>query len=174
MDVQGSEPSILANGRGKLAGAVAIQCGISFVTLYKNQPAFGEIDLEMRAQEMIPHRFTDVKRWSTKPTVRGTEPRAAFHRLLEADIACVRDLIHPDSMSDADLAKLALIARLPGPGGPVPRGTCRPPLDRGGEPDAPLREDGGRLPAVSWCEEDQFRALFAGSSSSSFSAGTAG
>jgi FkbM family methyltransferase len=110
MDVQGSELPILENGRGKLADAVAIQLEISFIPLYKDQPTFGAIDLEMRRQGLIPHRFTNVKTWSISPTTRGGNPRAPFHQLLEADIVYVRDIIRPDDVTDAQLAKLALIA----------------------------------------------------------------
>jgi len=110
MDVQGSELPILANGRAKLSDAVAIQLEISFIPLYKDQPTFGDIDVEMRRQGLIPHRFTDVKTWSISPTTRNGDPRAPFNQLLEADIVYVCDVIHPDSVTDAQLAKLGLIA----------------------------------------------------------------
>lgn len=110
MDVQGSELSILSNGRVKLAETVAVQLEISFITLYKDQPTFGDIDREMRLQGLIPHRFVNVKNWSISPTTRGGDPRVPFHQLLEADIVYIRDLIHADAMSIAQLAKLALVA----------------------------------------------------------------
>jgi hypothetical protein len=46
----------------------------------------GIIDLELRSQGFIPHRFTDVKRWSITPTIRNNDPRLPFNQLLEADI----------------------------------------------------------------------------------------
>jgi FkbM family methyltransferase len=110
MDIQGSELSVLANGHLKLADSVAVQCEISFITLYKDQPTFGDIDLELRSQGLIPHRFTAVKTWSIKPTTRAGDPRSPFNQLLEADIVYIRDIIHPDDVSDAQLAKLALVA----------------------------------------------------------------
>lgn len=110
MDVQGSELSILTHGRQKLAHCVAVQTEISFITLYKDQPTFGDIDLELRRQGLIPHRFMAVKNWAISPTVRAGEPRYPFHQLLEADIVYVRDIIHPESMSSEQLAKLAVIA----------------------------------------------------------------
>ncbi len=112
MDVQGSELMILANGRKKLADCVAVQTEISFITLYKDQPTFGDIDRELRSQGFIPHRFTEVKRWSIAPVVRGNEPRLPFNQLLEGDIVYVRDIIRPSTMSDHQLAKLAVIAQI--------------------------------------------------------------
>jgi FkbM family methyltransferase len=110
LDVQGSELSILEHGRTKLAKCVAVQTEISFITLYKNQPAFGDIDREMRRQGFIPHRFAHIKNWAISPTIRAGEPRYPFHQLLEADIVYIRDIIHPDAMDDQQIAKLAAIA----------------------------------------------------------------
>jgi hypothetical protein len=83
---------------------------VSFITLYKNQPTFGDIDRELRRQGFIPHRFTDVKCWSISPTIRAGQPRYPFNQLLEADLVYVRDIIHPDGMADDQVAKLAVIA----------------------------------------------------------------
>jgi FkbM family methyltransferase len=110
MDVQGAELMVLQNGREKLAGCVAAQLEVSFVTLYKGQPAFGAIDLEMRAQGFIPHRFMDIKRWGIAPAIIGNDPRMAGNQLLEADIVYVRDPVHADAMTDDQLKKLAAIA----------------------------------------------------------------
>jgi FkbM family methyltransferase len=110
IDVQGFELTIFRNGREKLSSCVAVQTEISFITLYKNQPTFGEVDLELRAQGLIPHRFTDVKQWSIAPTVRNNDPRLPYHQLLEADIVYIRDIVHAGNMSDDQLAKLAAIA----------------------------------------------------------------
>jgi FkbM family methyltransferase len=111
MDVQGSELSILVHGRTKLAQCVAVQTEISFITLYKNQPAFGDIDQEMRRQGFIPHRFANIKNWPISP-IRAGEPRYPFHQLLEADIVYIRDIIHPENMDNQQVAKLAAIAHL--------------------------------------------------------------
>jgi FkbM family methyltransferase len=110
MDVQGSELMVLQNGRNKLSDCVAVQSEISFVTLYKEQPSFGHIDLELRAQGFVPHCFTNVKRWSITPTIRNNDPRLPFNQLLEADIVYIKDIIHPDGLSDLQLRKLAAIA----------------------------------------------------------------
>ncbi len=112
MDVQGAELMVLQNGRGKLADCVAVQLEASFVTLYKNQPPLGAVDLEMRAQGFIPHRFMDVKRWSIAPAIAGNDPRVALNQLLESDIVYIRDLTHPEGFSDPQLKKLAAIAHV--------------------------------------------------------------
>jgi len=112
MDVQGAELMVLQNGREKLAGCVAAQLETSFVTLYKDQPPFGAIDLEMRGQGFIPHRFMDIKRWPIAPAISGNDPRVPIHQLLESDIVYIRDLTRPDGFSEGQLKKLALIAHV--------------------------------------------------------------
>ena len=110
MDVQGAELMVLRNGLAKLAGCVAAQIEVSFVTLYKGQPPFGAIDLEMREMGFLPHRFMDLKRWSVAPAIIGNDPRIAGNQLLEADIVYLRDLTRADAMTDDQLKRLAVIA----------------------------------------------------------------
>ena len=110
MDIQGGEHTVFVHGRQKLAMTVAIQVEVSFITLYKNQPSFGDIDLEMRAQGFIPHAFPAVKRWPIAPFVLNGNPRAPLNQLLEADVLYVRDYSKPERMSDDQLKHLALVA----------------------------------------------------------------
>lgn len=112
MDVQGAELMVLQNGRQKLAQCVAAQLETSFVPLYRDQPCFGAVDLEMRAQGFIPHCFVNVKRWSIAPAIAGNDPRIAMNQLLESDIVYIRDLTHADGFSDLQLKKLAAIAQM--------------------------------------------------------------
>ena len=110
IDIQGGELAVFQGGKLKLSEAVAIQTEISFVTLYKDQPALGDIDAEMRSQGFIPHCFAAVKRWPIAPCVFDNDPRQALNQLLEADIVYVRDFSRPASMGDEQLKHLALIA----------------------------------------------------------------
>jgi len=110
IDIQGGELAVFKGGKAKLAEAVAIQTEISFVTLYKNQPSLGEVDLELRSQGFLPHCFAAIKHWPIAPAVIDNNPRQALNQLLEADIVYVRDFAHADSMSNEQLKHLALIA----------------------------------------------------------------
>jgi FkbM family methyltransferase len=110
IDIQGGELDVFRGGRRKLAECVAIQTEVSFVTLYENQPAFGDVDVELRSQGFMPHCFAAVKRWVIAPFVIDDEPRRPLNQLLEADIVYVRDFARPDAMTDEQLKHLALIA----------------------------------------------------------------
>jgi FkbM family methyltransferase len=110
IDVQGSELSVFQNGQAKLAEAVAIQTEVSFITLYQNQPSFGEVDLELRRQGFIPHGFTEASRRPIGNFVVGDGAIPRSNQLTEADIVYVRDFTHPDVMTDEQLKHLGLIA----------------------------------------------------------------
>ena len=110
IDVQGSELAVFQGGAAKLSGTVMIQVEVSFITLYKDQPSVGQIDLELRRQGFIPHCFAGVKRGPISPYVIAGQRRRPLRQLVEADIVYARDFVHPGRMSDEQLKHLALIA----------------------------------------------------------------
>lgn len=109
IDVQGSELAIFRSGRRRLAEAVMIQTEVSFLPLYKQQPVFSEIDLELRSQGFVPHALIAINRRMIQPMV-GADPFAAIHQLLEADAVYVRDFTRPDDIGTEQLKHLALVA----------------------------------------------------------------
>ena len=110
IDIQGGELKVFQGGAAKLSQAVVIQTEVCFVTLYKDQPSFGHIDLEMRRQGYIPHCFTAVKTWPIAPFVINNDPYQGMNQLLESDIVYVRDFSRPELIRDEQLKHLALIA----------------------------------------------------------------
>jgi len=106
MDVQGAEIDVMRGGRQRLAKAVAVMTEVSFVTLYRGQPTFGEMDGELRHMGFIPHCFAAAKCW---PIATATAvPNASPHQLLEADVVYVRDFTR--SMGIDQWKHLAMIA----------------------------------------------------------------
>jgi Methyltransferase FkbM domain len=110
IDVQGSELAIFEGGRNKLGSAVAIQTEVSFIPLYRNQPAFGEIDRFLRSLGFIPHAFAAIDRRAIVPVLIENDKYRGLNQLLEADIVYVRDFRYPEKMSDEQLKFLAVIA----------------------------------------------------------------
>jgi len=110
MDIQGGELAALEHGQARLAQCAAIQLEVSFVPLYEGQPAFGEIDVWLRARGFMPHAFADLKRWSIAPVLRNNDMREPFNQLLEADVVYVRDPTTPELWNPAVMRRLALIA----------------------------------------------------------------
>nr|WP_246752471.1 FkbM family methyltransferase [Bradyrhizobium diazoefficiens] len=110
IDVQGSELAVFGSGRQKLKQAVAIQTEVSFLCLYKDQPTFGDIDVELRKQGFVPHAFTSVKQRMIAPLSDPSNPHAAMNQLLEADIVYVRNFMRPADMTVEQLKHLAMIS----------------------------------------------------------------
>jgi hypothetical protein len=110
MDIQGCERDVLAHGRAKLAGAVAVQTEVSFITLYKDQPTLGEMDVMMRELGFLPHCFAEMKIWPLAPTVISGQPNRGLRQLLEADLVYVRDFTRAKNMTAEQWKHLALIA----------------------------------------------------------------
>jgi FkbM family methyltransferase len=109
IDIQGAELEVFKSGRNKLAKTVAVQTEVSFVSLYRDQPAFGTVDLSLREMGFIPHCLAELKRWSIVPLVFG-DTRTPGNQLLEADLVYVRDFLRPENLSGEQWKHLALIA----------------------------------------------------------------
>lgn len=110
IDVQGAEREVMSHGRAKLAGAVAVQLEVSFVSLYHKQPSIGDMDLFMRGLGFLPHCFADVKVWPLAPTLVSGKDNVGLRQLLEADLVYVRDFTHAANLSPEQWKQLALIA----------------------------------------------------------------
>jgi len=110
IDIQGAELSVFQHGQKRLGHAVAIQTEVSFLPLYKDQPVFGEIDLELRKQGFVPHAFAAIKKWMIAPLKDTNNPYASINQLLEADVVYVRDFTRPNDMGTEQLKHLALVA----------------------------------------------------------------
>ena len=110
LDIQGAELTVLKNGSKKLSNCLAIQLEVSFICLYEQQPSFGEMDVWMRSQGYVPHRFIHTKKWSISPTVFNHDWRKPGNQLLEADLVYIRDPLTLHLLTDIQLKKMALIS----------------------------------------------------------------
>jgi len=109
IDVQGSELAVFQNGRNRLSKAVAIQTEVSFLPLYKGQPVFGDVDLELRAQGFVPHTFVSQFKLLIAP-MQFKDPYFGLNQVVEADIVYVRDFTRAESMEPEQLKHLAMVA----------------------------------------------------------------
>jgi FkbM family methyltransferase len=110
IDVQGSELTIFRNGRTTLAGAVAVHTEMSFVPLYRDQPLFGEVDAELRAQGFVLHTFAALKKWPIAPGVLDGNIFTTHQQAIEADVAYVKDFARLDDLDAEQVKHLALLA----------------------------------------------------------------
>jgi FkbM family methyltransferase len=110
IDVQGAEVSVFNGGRERLQRAVAVHTEVCFLSLYKGQPLFGEIDLELRSLGLIPHHIDHVNKRTILPAYDPSAPNSALNQVLFADVVYVRDFTKAEAMDDEQLKHLAIIA----------------------------------------------------------------
>ena len=110
IDVQGAELMIFRGGRETLARATTIQVEVGFHRLYRAQPTFAEIDLELREQGFVPQGFVSTKTWPIAPVQWADADERQARQLVEADALYVRDLTRLDLLDDEQLRHLAMVA----------------------------------------------------------------
>lgn len=110
IDIQGGELAVLQAGRTALREVVAVQTEVGFHRLYRDQPTFAEVDLELRHQGLVPHRFVTTRTWPMAPVVWADPLEQVSRQLVEADVLYLRDPAHPERLADAALARQALVA----------------------------------------------------------------
>ena len=110
IDIQGGELDVFKSGRRLLARSVAVQTEISFVPLYRGQPALGVIDTYLRSVGFIPHCFAELKVRPLSPLVIDGDSQKGIRQLLEADVVYVRDFSRTENMNGEQWKHLAMIA----------------------------------------------------------------
>jgi FkbM family methyltransferase len=110
LDVQGSELDCLQSGKDKLVNCVLVQIEVSFITLYKNQPGLGEVDVFLRSIGFVPHCFAAIKRWPIAPIVVNNDPTQPLNQLLEADLVYVKNFLNPNDLSNENIKHMAMLS----------------------------------------------------------------
>jgi len=115
IDVQGSELAVLQHASRALSGALFIQTEVEFVEMYKGQPMFADVDMFLRGAGFQFHTFSGAGGRAFKPMVVNGDVNAGplsvgARQFLWADACYVRDWRHLDALSDAKLAKYAVLA----------------------------------------------------------------
>ncbi|GMA20910.1 FkbM family methyltransferase [Arsenicicoccus piscis] len=109
IDVQGAELMVFCGGRSRLAQTTTIQVEVGFHRLYRDQPTFADVDLELREQGFVPQGFVTTKTWPIAPVQWADPDEERARQLVEADVLYVRDLTRLDRLDDEQLRHLALV-----------------------------------------------------------------
>lgn len=111
IDIQGAELDAFQGARATLGSVVAIVSEVEFLQLYEDQPLFGDVDRELRANGFLFHKFLGVAGRDLRPVVRGGNPaHGSWH--MWADAMFVREIARWESLDARSLAKLAVVALL--------------------------------------------------------------
>ncbi|MEO5374525.1 MAG: FkbM family methyltransferase [Alphaproteobacteria bacterium] len=108
IDVQGAELLVLENGRRSLQSVHVAEIEVEFVPLYKNQPLFSEIELFMRGNGLIFHKFVDFAGRTIRP-IELEQQEAVISQVLWADAIFVRNYTFIEQWTNNQLIKAAVI-----------------------------------------------------------------
>jgi FkbM family methyltransferase len=109
IDIQGGELMVFENAVQRLAGCVVIHTEVEFLPMYVDQPLFSDVDLFLRRQGFVFHRFHPLTSRTLKPMLINNDIYAHGSQLVWADAIFVRDFTQPASLSDRQLLVSALL-----------------------------------------------------------------
>ncbi|KUO95728.1 hypothetical protein ATW55_13155 [Ferroacidibacillus organovorans] len=110
IDIQGGELTVFQSSPKQMENVVMIHTEISFMPLYEQQPSFGVLDLELRAQGFVPHAMAALKYWPISPMIVNGDPTRPMNQLLEGDMIYVRDFMKEENMTVVQWKRLAYLA----------------------------------------------------------------
>lgn len=111
MDTQGAELEILVGGADVLSESVVIMPEVRFYRLYENEPMLGRVDQHLRGMGFMLHKIlpgASVRLTSSR--IAKLRPGMTRNQMVDADAIYIRDIARHTEMSDAQLARLALLA----------------------------------------------------------------
>ncbi|HYE52393.1 MAG TPA: FkbM family methyltransferase [Azospirillaceae bacterium] len=109
LDIQGAELMALRNAVGCLRDAVIVQAEVEFLPLYVDQPLFSDVELFLREQGFVFHRFFPQVSRTFQPVIVNNNVYSGLGQLVWADAVFVKDFTRLDRLSDRQLLALSSI-----------------------------------------------------------------
>lgn len=110
MDVQGAELMVLQHGPRCLSSCLFVQTEVMFLSMYREQPLFSDIESFLRAAGFSLHKLWEPHHRALAPAMVNGDIRTDYGQLFWSDAIFVRDLTRLDRLSDAQLKKTAIVA----------------------------------------------------------------
>jgi FkbM family methyltransferase len=110
IDIQGGELMVFQNAPIRLAECLVIQTEVEFLQLYINQPLFSEVEIFLRSQGFLLHRFWPAPRTRPiKPMVIENSIYRGISQVMDGDAVFVRDFTRLDHLDAGQLLRMATI-----------------------------------------------------------------
>jgi FkbM family methyltransferase len=109
IDIQGAELMVMQNGVTNLRNALFVQTEVEFVPMYIDQPLFSDVDVFMRQQGFVLHRFDQLVSRVIKPLIVNNDVFAGLSQLFWTDAFYIRDFTRLELLTTDQLLRLALI-----------------------------------------------------------------
>lgn len=109
IDIQGAELDVFIGANKSLSDTVAIVTEVEFISQYKNQPLFRDVDAYLANNGFMFHKFFTLRGRALKPVTVNNKPNyPSWHFLCDAMF--VRQITDWETMDPARLLKLAILA----------------------------------------------------------------
>lgn len=109
IDIQGGELCAFENATERLAECVVIHTEVEFLPMYVDQPLFSEVEMFLRGQGFLFHRFKPLKSRVIQPMLMDNNIYREFVQAFWADAVFVRDFTRLTNLAPDKLIKLAAI-----------------------------------------------------------------
>jgi FkbM family methyltransferase len=109
IDIQGGELMVFKNAVKRLASTLVIHTEVEFMQMYVDQPLFADVELFLRQQGFVFHRFFPLTSRVIQPMLIDNNIYAGMSQTLWADAIFVRDFTRLEVMSDEQLLQTAAI-----------------------------------------------------------------
>jgi FkbM family methyltransferase len=109
IDIQGAELMVFKNAKKRLKDALVIQSEVEFLPLYVDQPLFSDVELFLRKNKFVFHKFFPIVSRTIKPMMVNNDMYAGFSQQVWADGIFVRDFTQPDKLTARQILAMAMI-----------------------------------------------------------------
>lgn len=109
LDIQGGELEVCRNGTNRLQDCLVIHTEVEFLPMYQGQPLFSEVELFLREQGFIFHRFAPLVSRAVKPMLVNDNIYDGLSQVFWANAVFIRDFSNFDQLGSEALKKTALI-----------------------------------------------------------------
>jgi FkbM family methyltransferase len=109
IDVQGSELDVLKGAVLTLRETAVVELEVEFVPLYEEQPLFAEVDIFMRNNGFLLHKFADVCGRALRPFIVDNDPFRPLSQVIWANAVYIKDFTRFDVLQPGILLKTAII-----------------------------------------------------------------
>jgi len=109
IDVQGAELMVMENALKTFSNVLVLETEVEFVSIYKNQPLFGDIQKFLVERGFIMHKLIDIAGRTLRPIKLRPNPYKSISQVLWADAIFIRDYTNLQLFSDDQLLKASLV-----------------------------------------------------------------
>lgn len=109
IDIQGAELDVFKGGVKTLNDVVFIVSEVEFISLYNNQPLFGDVCKYLFKQNFMFHKFIGIAGRTIKPFIMNNNPNFATQHMW-SDAVFIRDITKLSKLDSTKLLKMGILS----------------------------------------------------------------